>query len=208
MTTIIGAAFFSAIRLSRIRFARPNCVHAVSSPSAPCSRYSTGSRAGRPLVIRRRVDIGAPGGAGGLRRVVFDADGAVRNGLHVVEHRARPGHVDDALNQVRPAVVFDDRVSLVEVVDAVDGEVVLVDVGFDRAHGDAPHAVGAFRERGLGRQALAEDRHLRGVRRANAEGDAAVSGRPPASGRPALARLLCLDRRGRAAAARAAREAS
>ena len=41
----------------------------------------------------------------------------------VVEHRRRARHVNHALDEVRTAVVFDDRVPLVEVVDAVHREV-------------------------------------------------------------------------------------
>ena len=42
MTTIIGTAFPSAIRLSRRTFGLAKRCHSVSSPPMPCSRYRTG----------------------------------------------------------------------------------------------------------------------------------------------------------------------
>ena len=40
--TIIGLAFLSAIRLSRIRFALPACVQLSAVSPLPCNRYNTG----------------------------------------------------------------------------------------------------------------------------------------------------------------------
>src|SRR5580700_10893364 len=53
ITTIIGFALPSAIRLSRIRFACPVVTQPASVPPAPCSRYSAGYLA---------VDASYPGG--------------------------------------------------------------------------------------------------------------------------------------------------
>jgi hypothetical protein len=44
ITTIIGTAFFSAIRLSMMIGARPVSVHPGSRSPPPCSKYRTGYR--------------------------------------------------------------------------------------------------------------------------------------------------------------------
>ena len=89
MTTIIGAAFPSAIRLSRRRFGWAKRCHSVSSPPMPCSRYSTGYFFSVG-VARRRVDLHLAGRADRLRVVGDHLQLPVRHVLLGVD----PGRAD------------------------------------------------------------------------------------------------------------------
>ena len=179
ITTIIGTAFFSAIRLSRIRFAAPAVVHPSAVSPAPCTRYSTGYRARAGEVARRQVDQELVRVVVRGRVMDVPVDAAVGNVAHLPGRGRRARHFDEARGGAHAQL--DLRVDRVGDGHAVDREEIKMHGRLERRRGDAPDAAGILGHRhhpaGRGcrrRQPVAGQRDGRGLRGSNAEGDGLV----------------------------------
>ncbi len=153
------------------------------------------------LVAGRRVDPERARHAEALRVIRLDAHRAVRHVTRVIELVA--GNLEHARRRERAEPELDRWVGRVHRDDAVDVELVVVDVGRERPDLHFPDAVLVLRHRvGLAIE-LADERDLFGIRGAVAERDRLVRidfGRDDR--RPTASAATALRRRGRPGLAR------
>ena len=126
------------------------------------------------VVTRRRVDREPPHGAERFRLIPVRADLPVRYRLRVVEGRRRMLDFEHARNRAGRRAGLQLWIGGIDRSHAVDREVVVVNLGRNRADRHAPDAVRIFREASWAVEKLAREDHLISLRRVQAKRHAAV----------------------------------
>ena len=161
ITTIIGAAFFSASRLSMMKFACPASVQPPAVSFDPWKRYSTGYAAWLLLVARRRVHPDPSRLAVDRRRFLpVDLHRPVRNIARFPERRRFGRNIHHARRRARPQLHI--RIHRIRHRHAIHVERVNVDRRIERPDGHAPHALPSLRHflARAGRHVVHRERHL------------------------------------------------